>query len=390
MDGVEEKNTKRNGLKSAFSVGVVFSFAIALTSYINSSAISEVLPEDKVGILYSIGSLISLIGIFVAPFVLSKLGNKKIIRLASMTLVAVFFGLSLSQGTTTFPILIPIMIAVNSLIGFSLDIFVEKESTNETTGKLRGLFLTLQNIGWIAAPFLSGLVAEKLGFNSVYAIAGTVALGFTIIAFSGFKNFKDPLYEKISFTQGIKTAFANKNRVFALIFSFLLNLFYATMVVYTPLYLHAHVGISWEIIGILFTIMLLPFLLQYSFGLLADKYIGEKELMAAGFSFMAVATLLVPQMMHLSIVVIGIILFISRLGASAVESMSEIYFFKQIEEKDSHAVSVFRAMNPLAYIIGPIIASQIIHVWSFETLFYVMAIITASGIAFALLAQDTK
>ena len=59
------------------------------------------------------------------------------------------------------------------------------------------------------------------------------------------------------------------------------RLTYAWMVIYTPLHM-LDLGFTWEEIGQIFTIMLIPFVLvEYPAGWLADKYIGETEMMSA-------------------------------------------------------------------------------------------------------------
>ena len=65
------------------------------------------------------------------------------------------------------------------------------------------------------------------------------------------------------------------------------------MVIYTPIYLHEHIGLPWSDIGIIFTIMLLPFVLfEFPAGKLADGKWGEKEPPIIGIILIAVSTAL--------------------------------------------------------------------------------------------------
>jgi MFS family permease len=76
---------------------------------------------------------------------------------------------------------------------------------------------------------------------------------------------------------------------------FVLNFFFAWMVIYLPLLLAKEIGFSWDKIGFIFTIMLLPFLLfELPAGILGDRKLGEKELLVFGFVVMFISTLAIP------------------------------------------------------------------------------------------------
>ena len=145
----------------------------------------------------------------------------------------------------------------------------------------------------------------------------------------------------------------NRHMLAVTIINFILQFFYAWMVVYTPIYLFVHIGLSWSQIGIIFAVMLSPFVIfNLPIGILIDKYhFSKKTLLYIGFTIISI-----------------------------IETTSEIYFFSHVREEESHLLSVFRDMVPVAYIIAPIISTVIFVFLPFKYLFAVLAVILLSGL----------
>ncbi len=163
------------------------------------------------------------------------------------------------------------------------------------------------------------------------------------------------------------------------------------MVIYTPVYLHTEIGIPWDSIGTMFSIMLFAFVLtQIPLGKLADKLLGEKELLLVGFIVMGASTILMYTLPYFTLPLLAFVLFMTRLGASCVEVMTETYFFKKVSPTETGIISIFRNTYPVSYIIAPIIGSGIIAISSTKHLFLILGIICISGILFIFPIHDTK
>jgi MFS family permease len=152
-------------------------------------------------------------------------------------------------------------------------------------------------------------------------------------------------------------------------------------------------GIPWNKTGILFTAMLLPFIIfQYPAGVLADKRLGEKELLIFGFLVAGIATLVFAiHRVSFSFIQIAIVLFLTRVGASIIEIMCDTYFFKQITEKDSTLVSLYRSMMPFSYVIGPVLGSlYLLGGGSITGIFVILGVMMLTAVPYTLLLKDTK
>ena len=138
-------------------------------------------------------------------------------------------------------------------------------------------------------------------------------------------------------------------------------------------------------------LMLFPFLLlEAPLGLVADKVLGEKELLIAGFSVMALATGSIYFVTSHSFAVWALILSITRVGAAMVEIMTETYFFKKVDGGDAAIVGLNRTVRPFAGMVGPLVVTGLLGWISLPTLFLALGGLMFFGIPIAAALKDTK
>ncbi|MCA9354541.1 MAG: MFS transporter, partial [Candidatus Kaiserbacteria bacterium] len=168
--------------------------------------------------------------------------------------------------------------------------------------------------------------------------------------------------------------------------------FFMMMVVYTPLFLTKHIGFSWAEFGIImFFAQLAYVVLEYPIGLIADRYIGEKEMMGIGFLILIISTSWMSFVSVASILVWSIIMFTTRVGASLVEVTTESYFFKQTKSSDAQIISFFRVTRPLAYIFGALAGSlALLYIQEFGLIYIVFAALMIPAMFFTLNIEDSK
>ncbi|MCX6712517.1 MAG: MFS transporter, partial [Candidatus Vogelbacteria bacterium] len=176
-----------------------------------------------------------------------------------------------------------------------------------------------------------------------------------------------------------------------LIIDFLLNFFYAVMVVYMPLYLHDHIGLSWSAIGLAFTIMLLPFVLfELPLGKIADKWLGEKEILIGGIIIISLSTMATAFLSLPNWVLWAVILFLTRTGAATIEIMKETYLFKKLDGTDTGIISLSRINVPFSYLVGPVFVSLVLMTTDFKYVFLLLGLIMLIGLKYAWELRDTK
>jgi len=192
---------------------------------------------------------------------------------------------------------------------------------------------------------------------------------------------KDPKYDKAFAWQSFKKFFSNKNLARSYKINFLLQFFYAWMVIYTPLYLFAHLGFDWKEIGIIFTIMLLPFVfIQFPLGKYSDK-IGERKMLMIGFSIIAFSTMTLFFIDRHEVWIWALFLFCTRVGAATIEVMSDVHFFRQIDKENDSFITVYRNAGPTSYVIAPVAAFIVFLLTpSFNFIFLILGVLMLYGI----------
>ncbi|HAS84790.1 MAG TPA: hypothetical protein DCS23_01800 [Candidatus Yonathbacteria bacterium] len=370
-----------------------YSFHYALPIYIESSFISQFLSTEKtVGLLFSIAAVFSAIFTFLFPRILRRFGNYH----ATLTAMALEIIALLVLAFFTAPaIIIPVFIlhqTLASVIFLNFDSFVEAFSINEATGGIRGVFMTVLNIAYVVAPFLAGLMLTDHDFWKVYLAAAVfMAFSFVVIAVN-FKDYINPAYITPSFKDTLRIV-SESHDIHSIIYAhFLLALFFSWMVIYVPLYLNQHVGISMNVIlGVITPIALLPFVLfEVILGKIADTHLGEKEILTLGFIIMAVSTIGISYVTTASVALWAGLLFVTRTGASMVEVATESYFFKQVNAGDTHLITFMRTSRTLAAILGPLLGYILLHFMQFQNLFLVLGIILLTALPYSLTIRDTK
>ena len=198
-------------------------------------------------------------------------------------------------------------------------------------------------------------------------------------------------YKGGSIKAAIKDMWYNLNLRNIFFVSLLLRIFYTFAVIYIPVYLNQNLGFSWSVIGLIFSFMLLPFIfLELPAGIIADKYLGEKEILIVGFSILIISLLLMFFIQSVNPIIWGLMLFLSRCGAALVEAMQETYFFKNVDVPQINYINIYRTAHPLSYFIGSTLAVVLLTFFSLSYLFLFFALVLLFGIYFAWQIKDTK
>ncbi len=381
----------RHNRRIIYLAGFLFSIPVALVSYINSSFLEIYVGKNYVGLIYIVASIVTIWGLLKIPKILTNLGNRITILLSCslmfLSLVLLAFG---SNALIVILSFILYFVSINFIIA-SLDIFIEDFSKNSSVGKLRGLYLMIVNIAWILAQLLSGSIINKSSISGIYLIGALFVFLVSLIFILFLRDFKDPEYKKVPIIKTIQSFIQNKHISKIYLSNLILQFFYAWMIIYTPIYLHEYMQFGWDKIGIIFGVMLIPFVvLDFPLGKLSDK-IGEKKMLILSFLIISFSVLAIPFIREQTFWTWALILFATRIGAATIEVMNESYFFKIVSEKNADEISFFRNAPSVSYVIAPLIAFPILLlVPSFEYLFFVLGAVLLIGLIIVLRLQDVK
>ncbi len=379
-------------LFAVFGGNILLSLHFYLVVYINSSLLNHYFSDGQLSTLYIIGSIANLILLFFAAKLMKRFGMYHFLLFSAFIEMFAVLGLAFIPGMFWVGLFFVIHQTVVVMVLLGLDVFLEAITIVEgKTGGIRSLYLTVTNAMLVISPAIVGLLVIGDQYAPVYIVSAFLMIPLILCIIGGLHKVVTPVPDHVDLTNSFKEVWANKNIRSVSIGYLILQIFFAWMIVYTPLYLHEYIGFDWPTLGVLFTIMLLPFVIfEIPIEKLADERFGEKEFMILGFAIMTLCTFLFPLITEPSFILWATVLFLSRVGASFVEVTTESYFFKQVSGKDGNIISLFRSGRPLGYIIASGAMSILLLTLPYRLTFLVLAAIVFIGIPISRMLCDTK
>lgn len=387
---MHKENFNKNKVRLVSFVSFLLGFLDAFLIYILSAYFSQVTGSDNVGVFYLIAYSGVLLSLFYLQPLIRTMGKARALYLGLG--IAILASVLLARlPATWFSVGIALVfILASNLIWVTLDILLESFSEDKISGRIRGFYLTIMNAGLLAAPFLSTLTLERFRYEGVFFV---LILGYILvflIALIGFRGDNAVFQEKLRLRQTIAKMLVKKNLFRIYHISFAMEFFYAMMIVYTPLYLRS-LDFSWNEIGLIFTVMLLPFVfLQYPLGILADKRLGEKEMLIGSIVIVILSTAALGFLGVQSLWVWGAALFLTRVGIAGIEVLRDSYFYKQIDGDHMDMIAFFRTARPAANILGALISAVLLLFFPLESIFFLVALVLLFSLFTAFSLEDTE
>ncbi len=371
----------------------IFLFTMHITPgvYINSNFLAQFVSTTQVSFIYGLASFGTILTILAMRDRLRRFGNYKVFITSLIIEVFALLILILSNSALLGILCFMTIFIIHSITFINLDIFLEKHTTNGSTGMIRGWYLTALNIAFIIGPFLSSILLSGDDFKQVYIFALVLLFPIIFLASELFSNHEDAAYDKVKIFSSFVKIRKNNDIYSTLMSDFILRFFYGWMIIYTPLYLYEYQNFSLSEITLILSIALIPFLLIQSFaGKLADDKFGEKEMLTIGFVVTALFTGIMSFVDSSNISVWIAILFMTRVGAAMIEIMTETHLFKRIDSGDLSVISMYRIIRPVAYILGTLSGTLFLYILDFNMLFLILGGIVLYGIRYSLAITDTK
>lgn len=375
--------------RTVLFVGNFFlSLFTALIGFVLLPYLSSFVGAAYAGFIIAGGALVAVVLFPLLPHLVARHGAQRIALIFATAEMAALFAVALFPGALTASLLLALAIALQPLLSYELDLLLEGTMAEEgSTGRVRTLFITAWNLAALTAPLLVGaLLADTDAYGRVFLAAGAALVPFVVLFATRSLPQSRPI--ETSHIPDTLVCIARDRDLAVVTFGhFLLYAFLAWVSFYIPFFLHSILDIPWMTLGWMFALMLLPYsLIEYPAGWFADRVLGDKELMFAGFIIaggaLASLGLLSPDS---PIALIVLILLASRVGAALIESMTESHFFRRVSERDVNSISVFRGVWPLANLVALTIGSIILLYGNYQLLFALTGGFTAVAGAIAML-----
>lgn len=360
-------------IKLVSFISFFLGFSQALLIYIMSSYFKEAFNTENVGVGYFIGHVCVLFILFNFHKIIKKIGKINAFIFTLLSKIILLSFLSVIEPSFIGAIFLIFYIILGAINWVSLDIILESFSSDHQAGRIRGLYLMMISIGFILGPIVSTQLLERLDFSFVFLLALCVDVAIIIFAAKKLQKINHNIHDHLSILKLFKKVKKRKNILRIYYISFILEFFYAVMIIYTPIYLR-NLGVSWENIGLIFTFMLLPFiLLSFPVGFLADKKYGEKEMLIVAILIMGFSVLGMYFINQTGILIWGVILFLTRVGASMVQILRDSYFYKRIDGQDVDIIDFYRTSVPMGYIGASLVTTLLLLIFPLNSLFLFLA-----------------
>jgi MFS family permease len=125
-------------------------------------------------------------------------------------------------------------------------------------------------------------------------------------------------------------------------------------------------------------------------GVLADKKMGEKELIIVALSIMAPAVLSIYFIESKSMIIWAVVLLLTRVGAAMLEVLTDSYFYKRIDGDDVELIDFYRTAHSFAYIVAAILSAFVLLFFSMKAVFILVFAVIVAGFYPAYHLMDNK
>jgi MFS family permease len=393
---LNEEKIKHDEEYSATKVNAVgiISFLMGFTQatiiYMMSSYFKMATGSEQVGLFYFVAYVIVFIALLNFHKAVKIIGKSNAFYFSLLFKIIVIAVLILAPVSIWIVFLLVFYLIFSGLEWASLDVILESFSVDRKSGRIRGKHLTFLNAGFIFGPLLATKLLDHFDFNGIFLFIFIINSIILVITLISFRNINHRFDGNVTVRDLIGKVSQRKNILRIYYISFVLEFFYAIMVVYSPIYLR-DLGLSWDKIGIIFTVMLVPFVLfQYPMGLLADKKTGEKEALIVSVAIMGISSVVVYFISGTSVFVWATVLFATRIGAALIEVLRDSYFYKRIDSHDIDLIHFYRTAMPAGYIVASVFSVVILIFFPLKTLFLLMAVLVFSALVPAFFLVDNK
>ncbi|MCX6762110.1 MAG: MFS transporter [Candidatus Moranbacteria bacterium] len=355
-------------------------FSQAVLIYVMSSYFKQASGTENVGGFYFI-AYSALLLILLNLHKLTRRMGKTSVFLVILALKIISLVFLVNSAPSSWGIfLLMLYVIFSGLEWVSLDTILESFSCDKESGRIRGKHLTVLNAGFLLGPFVSTRLLGLVDFSGVFVFLLLFNVLVFFYALFKLRDTNGKPQVDISVSNLLRKISKRKNVMAIYYVSFVLEFFYALMIIYMPIYLR-DIGLSWSQIGIVFSVMLLPFVfLQYPMGFSADKKMGEKKLLICGLLIMAVSTTVV-YFVHAPVVFVwSLTLLGTRIGAAMVEILRDSYFYKRIDGDDVDLIGFFRTAMPVGYILAASLSFVLLLFLPLSAIFLLSALIIFSAL----------
>lgn len=367
-----------------------------LIVYVMTPYLATFLPDDQTGLVISAGAVGTLAAYPFIPKIAARYGIKRTAIVIAVMIATALLLLAEQPPFWLAALCLAFVCAASPFIQYLMDLLLQATGTEQgDMGKVRTAFITAGNLALILAPLLIAFFLN--GTNDYWRVFLVAAISITpFITLLLYEKLPEQRVEHpAKLIESCKCVFMDADLRAVAFGNGVLQFFFHLAPFYIPLYLHHVLGMPWSDLGWMFAVMLLPFVLvEYPAGYIADRWLGDKEILIGGFVLMSIAFgALAFVTASTPLYVVLIILIVSRLGSALVEAMVEGHFFRRVSSTDANTLTLYRITRPLAALVAPLTASIILALTNDSYFIFFIAmgtLLLVSGLGSTYFIKDSR
>lgn len=372
------------------TISFVMGLSTANLAYITSSYLKISIGTDKIGLFYFSAYFIILLILLNLHKIVRKFGKSNTFFTFLCFKITALLTLIMIPANGFSPLVLIAFLVSGGAAAVCLDIILESFSTNGKSGRIRGMHLMILNTGFIFGPIVSTQILANFNYQIAFSLSFFLEILILAMAWLSLDHINHETREDLKIIDIAKKIFKRRNVLRIYYISVTLEFFYALMIVYSPIYLR-DLGMSWGNIGLAFTVMLMPFVfLPYLIGYLADKRLGEKEMLIFAIFFITAGTIAVYLTDSVNVLVWALVLLSTRIGAAMIDTLRDSYFYKKINGDDIDLIDFFRTAVSVGYISATVLSFVLLIFFPTRAIFILLAIVTFSALYPAFRLVDNK
>ncbi|MFZ1626941.1 MAG: hypothetical protein WAT81_04020, partial [Candidatus Moraniibacteriota bacterium] len=155
----------RNKVRLLSGLSFVLGFLDAFLLYILSSYFVQISGEHLVGSFYLVAFVVVLWLLMRLQPMVHTIGSVRFLGILLVGLITTSFFLSLRDPSWAGVVALLAYLVCSNMLWSVMDVLVEDFSTDQVSGRVRGLYLTVMNAGLLLAPILSTKTLALAGYQ---------------------------------------------------------------------------------------------------------------------------------------------------------------------------------------------------------------------------------
>ena len=379
-----EKNLKSvpKSLKLLSLAFLIYSFSWGMILPYFSIYLASIVPNySQVGFIISLMSIVAaVISIFIGDLI-DKVGRKKILLFAFINYLVIGPIYTVTHSVSA-------LVAARVYHGVAAvgiwipgRTYVRDISPAHKKSEYMGYFYTASALAYTIGPVFGALIITFFDIRSLFYAVGFAA----IIAATIVHHIPDSIKPKRSISQGLKDVmFKDKfiakelkdytdeksMGVKVTMISFLSKMSSAILVMVVALYINSIGGSLWQI-GLVYSLMYLPFIFQFVFGEMADTF-GAKKILTIGASLACVFFFALFFANNYSYILLFTLL--GSCGLAMVAPVVSGYVSRMAKDNNGEITGIYGAGADMAAFTGPLVAGLIADMYGLNFVFVFAAI----------------